>query len=72
MNRFIIVDGLPYLYADGAAYKVRWDDKGFTVGGRARVKPSPDCKVCNELSVKAKCSILDSIGKKEEPAKLEK
>lgn len=64
MNRFIIVDGLPYLYADGKAYAVRWDEKGFTVG--AEVKASAPDVTYSELSIMAKCAgKLDSIGKPE-------
>lgn len=62
MNRFIIVDGLPYLYANGKAYSVRWDDAGFTVGDMVALKSAPT-QTFNELSIKAKCAgCLDSIG----------
>ena len=61
MNKFIIVDGLPYLYADGKAYAVRWDDKGFTVGAEVKLASVPDVTY-SEISVKAKCVVLDSIG----------
>lgn len=62
MNRFIIVDGLPYLYAKGKAYAVRWDAAGFTVGNEIELKSNP-VQIFNELSVKAKCAAcLDSIG----------
>lgn len=62
MNRFIIVDGLPYLYADGKVYAVRWDSKGFTVGAEVKMKSVP-AVTYNELSIKAKCANnLDSIG----------
>ena len=62
MNRFIIVDGLPYLYANGKAYAVRWDSEGFTVGAEIELKSAP-AGVFSELSIKAKCaSNLDSIG----------
>lgn len=60
MNRFIIVDGLPFLYAKGKAYKVRWDDKGFTVGTEVELASVPTMTY-PELSIKAKCKILDSI-----------
>ena len=68
MNRCIIVDGLPYLYADGKAYAVRWDDAGFTVGAEVELKSTPTA-IFNERSIKAKCAAcLDSIGAdKEEP-----
>lgn len=62
MNRFIIVDGLPYLYANGKAYAVRWDDAGFTVGAEVELKSAP-AAIYNERSIKAKCAAcLDSIG----------
>lgn len=61
MNRFIIMDGLPYLYADGHAYAVRWDDEGFTVGAEVAITSAPDV-VYTELSIMAKCAAdLDSI-----------
>lgn len=60
MNRFIIVDELPFLYAKGKAYKVRWDDKGFTVGTEVELASVPTMTY-PELSIKAKCKILDSI-----------
>ena len=64
MQEFIIIDGLPYLLHGGKAYAVRWDDKGFTVGGIVREGISPtDFPILTELSVKAKCQgHLDSIG----------
>ena len=62
MNRFIIVDGLPYLYANGKAYAVRWDEAGFTVGAEVELKSAP-AAIYNERSIKAKCAAcLDSIG----------
>ena len=62
MNRFIIVDGLPYLYANGKAYAVRWDAAGFTVGAEVELKSAP-AAIYNERSIKAKCAAcLDSIG----------
>lgn len=71
MNRFIIMDGLPYLYADGKAFAVRWDDEGFTVGAEVKLTSAPDT-VYNELSILAKCAgKLDSIKAKptEKPVK---
>lgn len=64
MQEFIILDGLPYLLSDGKAYAVRWDDKGFTVGGVFREGVAlTDFPRLSELSVKAKCQgRLDSIG----------
>ncbi len=75
MQEFIIIDGLPYLYADGKAYAVRWDDEGFTLGEIFKEDISPtDFVMLSELSVKAKCQgRLDSIGKtKAEPAEAPK
>ena len=60
MNRFIIQDGLPYLYAGGKVYAVRWDEKGFTVGAEVDLTSVPTTDL-SELSVKAKCAVLDSI-----------
>lgn len=61
MDRFIIVDGLPYLYAGDKAYAVRWDDKGFTVGAEVELAETPE-HVYSELSILAKChEDLDSI-----------
>ena len=66
MNRFIIVDGLPYLYANGKAYAVRWDEAGFTVGAEVELKSAP-AAIYNERSIKAKCAAcLDSIGADQE------
>lgn len=73
MNRFIIVNGLPYLYAKGKVYSVRWDAAGFTVGAEVKMKSVPSVTY-NELSIKAKCAgCLDSIGAEpEKPATPEK
>ncbi len=60
MNRFVIVNELPYLYADGKTYKVRWDEKGFTVGDAVKIGKIP-AVTYSELSIKAKCRNLDSI-----------
>lgn len=61
MNRFIIVDGLPYLYAGGKAYAVRWIDDVFTVGAEVELASVP-AVTYSELSIKAKChSCLNSI-----------
>lgn len=63
MNRFVIVDGLPHLYADdGKTYAVRWDEKGFTVGAEVQLSVPSPLFTLSELSVKAKCAgRLDSI-----------
>ena len=73
MNRFIIIDGLPYLYAKERAYSVRWDDKGFTVGAEVELASVPTVTY-SELSILAQCAgHLDSIGaeseKESEPEK---
>ena len=60
MNRFIIVNGLPFLYANGKAYRVRWDENGFTVGAEVGLASVPSVTY-PELSIKAKCANLDSI-----------
>ena len=68
MNRFIIVDGLPYLFDKGKAFAVRWDEKGFTVGAEVELTEAPSA-VFNEISILAKCAgNLDSIQEAEEPA----
>lgn len=65
MNKFVIVNGLPYLYADGKTYAVRWDEKGFTVGAEVELTSVPSVTY-SEISIKAKCAgHLDSIGKAE-------
>jgi len=65
MNRFIIVNGLPFLYANGKAYRVRWDEKGFTVGAEVELTSAPTVTY-SEMSIKAKCGKnLDSIGNTE-------
>lgn len=68
MNRFIIVNGLPYLYAGGKAYAVRWVDDVFTIGAEIKLASAPTVTY-SELSIKAKChACLDSIGKKDPEA----
>lgn len=63
MNRFVIVDGLPYLLANGKTYSVRWDDSGFTVGTEVKLTSVPEVTF-SELSIMAQCQgRLDSIGK---------
>lgn len=71
MNRFVIVDGLPYLYAKGSTFAVRWDDNGFTVGDEVKKASSP-YPVYSENEIKAKCAILDSIGATIKPKKSRK
>lgn len=62
MNRFVIVDGLPYLVADGKTYAVRWDKNGFTVGHEVKMPHVPTVTY-SDISIMAKCAgNLDSIG----------
>lgn len=62
MNKFVIVDGLPYLFANGKTYRVRWNEDGFTVGAEVELASVPPVTY-SELSIKAKCANnLDSIG----------
>ncbi len=62
MNRFVIVDGLPYLLANGKTYSVRWDEQGFTVGAEVELASVPVI-THSERAIKAKCAAcLDSIG----------
>lgn len=62
MNRYVIVDGLPYLVADNKYCAVRWDQKGFTVGAEVEL-PSVPKAFHTELEIMAKCAgRLDSIG----------
>ena len=65
MNRFVIVDGLPYLYANGSTFAVKWDEKGFTVGDEVQVDFIPN-PLFTAREVKAKCLLLDSIGASQE------
>ncbi|WP_425756242.1 hypothetical protein ACPW7J_02205 [Ihubacter sp. rT4E-8] len=66
MNRFIIVDGLPYLYADGKAYAVRWNEEGFTVGAEVEIAEAPT-NIYSELSILAKCAgNLNSIDQEDQ------
>lgn len=67
MNRFVIVDGLPYLLDNGKTYAVRWDENGFTVGAEVKLASVPSITHF-ELAIKAKCAgCLDSIAKHTEP-----
>lgn len=68
MNRFVIVDGLPYLAAGGKTYAVRWDEKGFTVGAEVDLPSVPE-STHSELAIFAQCAgNLDSIGGKKPKA----
>lgn len=61
MLRFIIMGGLPYLYADGKAYKCRFDDAGFTpTSDEVEITEEP-VSVYREIEIKARCACLDSI-----------
>lgn len=72
MNEFIIVDGLPYLYANSKAYSVRWDEAGFTVGAEVNITSAPVFRY-SELSITAKCAgHLDSISPNETAPKAKK
>lgn len=65
MNRYIIVDGLPYLLDNGKVYCVRWNESGFTVGAEVEMTSVPN-RTYSELSIKAKCAgRLDSISAKQ-------
>lgn len=70
MSRFIIRDGLPYLYVHGKAYACRFDEKGFAYGAEVELTEAPSVTY-PELSIRAKCADLDSIkaveGKTEQP-----
>jgi hypothetical protein len=64
MNRFVIVDGLPYLFDKGKVFAVRWDEKGFTVGAEVELASVPD-RTFSEVSILAKCAgNLNSIVEK--------
>lgn len=62
MLRFIIMGGLPYLYADGKAYKCRFDDAGFTPTSDEMEIAEEPVSVYREIEIKARCACLDSIG----------
>ncbi len=64
MNRFVIVDGLPYLLSNGKTFCVRWDDKGFTVGAEVKLASVPGVTY-SEISIFAQCcGKLNSIVEK--------
>ena len=65
MNRFVIVDGLPFLLDRGKTFAVRFDEMGFTVGTEVKLASVPSVTYC-DISIKAKCAgHLDSIGQQE-------
>lgn len=65
MNRFLIIDGLPYLYAGNKAYAVRWNEEGFTVGNEVKLAVIP-YPLYSDIEIMAKCKVLDSIGEEQE------
>jgi hypothetical protein len=68
MNRFVIVDGLPYLTDGKKFFAVRWDEKGFTVGAKVKLRSVPETTY-SELEILAQCAgKLDSIGGNEPEA----
>ena len=70
MIRFYIINGLPYLIGcNGDTFTVRLNEDGFTVGEKVTLPETPTVTF-SELSVRAKCTVLDSITPKAtEPAK---
>ncbi len=61
MNKFIIVDGLPFLLAHGKTFAVRLNEVGFTVGPEVELASVP-AETYFEVSIKAKCGqCMDSI-----------
>jgi len=61
MNKFVIVGGLPYLFANGKTFSCRFDEKGFTMGAEVKLASVPT-KTYSDLSIIAKCAgHLDSI-----------
>lgn len=65
MNKFVIASGLPYLLHAGKTYAVKWDEKGFHVGGEVKVDFLPG-QSYSEREIKAKCAVLDSMSKRQE------
>ena len=65
MNKFVIVDGLPFLLAHGKTFAVRLNEVGFTVGPEVEMASVP-AVTYSEVSIRAKCAgHLDSIGQQE-------
>lgn len=60
MNRFVIIDGLPYLLSHGNIFTVCLNKIGFTVGEKVKTPKIPTVTY-SELSVRAKCVVLSSI-----------
>lgn len=68
MNRYVIVDGFPYLFKDGKTYAVKWDDNGYTVGAAIKLPDVPNV-LHTERAILAKCANhLNSIDKGEPKA----
>lgn len=62
MNKYVIVEGKPYLFADGRAYSVRRNSEGLKVG-KAVELPSIPTRTYSELSINAKFPDgFDTIG----------
>lgn len=62
MNKYVLVDGKPYLWADGRAYAVRRNKDGFKVGNAVELPEIPT-RTYSELSINAKFRDgFDSIG----------
>ncbi len=53
MNKYVIVEGKPYLFADGRAYAARRNKDGFTVGKAVELPEIPK-RTYSELSINAK------------------
>lgn len=65
MNKFVIVDGLPFLLAHGKTFAVRLNKVGFTVGPEVEMASVP-AVTYSEVSIRAKCAgHLDSISQQE-------
>ena len=60
MNRFVIIDGLPYLFSHGSIFTVCLNKVGFTVGKKVKMPEIPTVTY-SELSVRAKCTVHSSI-----------
>lgn len=62
MNKYVLVDGKPYLWADGRAYAVRRNKDGFKVGNAVELPEIPT-RTYSEMSINAKFTDgFDSIG----------
>ena len=71
MNRFIIVDGLPYLLSHENVFAVRLNEIGFDVGKQVEFSEIPPVTY-SELSIRAKCKVLSSIMEEQEIESAEK